>query len=408
MFRELKLKLIMINVISLTIVLIIIFSGLYFMINHGINKQAYMIMNSIAKEERIIPQIEDRDTNKVRLGSFFIKLNALGEIIEYSPELSISKEDVLELKETVQKKEISYGNVENNNYRLKFLKVQKGYGFILVFIDNSMEFNFLKWFIIASTCIGLISLTMVFIISFFLANKAIMPVKTSWEKQNAFVADASHELRTPLAVVTSNLEIVMENENETVGSQNKWLDNVYGELERMKKLVDDLLFLARSDAKDEEMYKEPFDLSGLLYKIYDIFIPLAQKKGLELILYNKDGITGFGNEFRIKQLITILLDNAIKNTKSGGKVELRLDTCADALQLSVKDTGEGIAKEHLDRIFDRFYRIDKSRSRSHGGTGLGLAIAKCIATEHKGSINVLSEVGLGTEFKVTFPIEIGK
>lgn len=408
MFQKLKIKLIMINVISLTLVLSMIFFGMYFMMRQGVKKQSYMLMKAIAKEERMILPIDTPDVSRVPSGSFFIKVDASGEIIEYSPGLSISKEDVEELKEIVLKKGIADGNVENNNYRLKFLKVPKGYGFIVVFLDNGMEENIFKWFIIASVCIGLTSLMLVFVISFILASKAIKPVKTSWEKQNAFVADASHELRTPLAVVTSNLEIVMENESETVGSQSKWLVNVQSELERIKKLIDDLLFLARSDAEGEEMPKEPFDLSGLLYGIYDTFMPLAQKKGLALVLHNKNDVTVFGNEFRIKQLITILLDNAFKYTYSGGKIELKLEVAADTYQLSIKDSGEGIPKEHLNRIFDRFYRVDKSRSRSHGGSGLGLAIAKCIVNEHKGSINVVSEVGKGTEFRVVFPIESGK
>lgn len=400
MFQKLKIRLIMINVISLSIVLLMIFSGMYFAMKHGVKKQSFLVMDTIAKEEHVIPPVNDTDVNRVLSGSFFIKANAAGEIIEYSPELSISKEDVEELKDTVLEKGTSSGNVENKDYSLKFLKVPKQYGFIVVFLNNSLEANIFKWFFIASFGIGLISLTLVFFISLFLANKAINPVKTSWEKQNAFVADASHELRTPLAVVISNLEIVMENENETVASQNKWLVNVQSELERIKKLVNDFLFLARSDAKDEEVSKEPFDLSGLLNRMYNTFLPLAQKKGLTLILNNKNDVTVSGNEFRIKQLIAILLDNAIKYTNSGGEVELKLDVAPNTFQLSVRDTGEGIPEEHHDRIFDRFYRVDKSRSRSHGGSGLGLAIAKSIVNEHNGSINVISEVGKGTEFKV--------
>jgi len=122
----------------------------------------------------------------------------------------------------------------------------------------------------------------------------------------------------------------MENENETVGSQMKWLGNIQSELERMKKLVDDLLFLARADAEDE-MPKEYFDLSRLVHKIYDEFTPLCQKKSLEFLLDAKDNIVFYGNEFRIKQLITILLDNAIKFTGEGGKIILKLKVHANSI-----------------------------------------------------------------------------
>lgn len=408
MFRKLKIRLIMISVLSLTIVLFMIFFGIYFMMKHGTNQQSYMLMNTIAKEERVLPPFGAPDASRVLLGSVFVKVDASGETIEYSSDLRVSKEDVEELKEIVLKEGTTIGNIKNSNYKLRFLKVPKEYGAIVVFLDNSMEEDIFKRLVIVSVCTGSISLTLVFFISLFLANKAIKPVKASWEKQNAFVADASHELRSPLAVITSNLEIVMENENGTVGSQNKWLGNIQSELERIKKLVDDLLFLARSDAEDEEMSKGSFDLSGLLYKIINTFTPLAQKKGLKLVLHNKNNVTVFGNEFRIRQLITILLDNAIKYTNSGGKIELILEVGASTYQLSIKDNGEGIPREHLNRIFDRFYRVDKSRSRSHGGSGLGLAIAKCIVKEHNGRINVISEVGKGTEFTVVLPIESGR
>jgi signal transduction histidine kinase len=405
MFQKLKIKLILINVVALTLVLMLIFMALYFFMKQGLEQQSYMMMNTIAKEERVLPPIGAPDANRALSGSFFIKVNTLGEILENSSENGVSQDDLEKLKKIALKKEINTGNIESNNYKLKFLKVQKSYGEIIVFSDRSMEDNIFKWMIIASICIGLVSLGLVFFISMFLASKAIKPIKASWEKQNAFVADASHELRTPLAVVNSNLEIVMENENETVGSQNKWLSNVQGELERMKKLVDDLLFLARADSEGEEMTKEIIDLSGLLWKIYDLFTPLAQKKGLQLILQNKDNIAVLGNEYRIKQLITILLDNAIKHTSIGGNIELRLEADINNLQLSIRDTGEGIPKEYLKKIFDRFYRVDKSRSRSQGGSGLGLAIAKCIVDEHRGTINVASEIGKGTEFKIVLPIE---
>jgi signal transduction histidine kinase len=374
-----------------------IFSGMYLSMKGFLKFQADMILYTIAKEESLNPNF---DTALVRF--FFVKLDTSGEIIEHLSDITISNEAMEELKEVALKRGESNGNIANSKYKFKFLKAPKEYGHIIVFLDYSIEEKMYKPLIVTSIFIGSLSIALVFIISLLLANKAIRPIKRSWEKQAVFIADASHELRTPLAVVNSNLEIVMENQNETVGSQIKWLGNVQYELERMKKLVDDLLFLARADAEDK-MPKEHFDLSGLLYKNYDVFLPLAQKKELELFLDTKDNIIVYGNEFWIKQLVTILLDNAIKYTDRGGKIELKLEESANTFQLSVRDTGEGIDKEHIRKIFDRFYRVDKSRSRSNGGSGLGLAIAKCIVNDHKGAINVISELSKGTEFTVAFP-----
>lgn len=359
--------------------------------------QADIILYTIANEEKLNSNF---DSGFVRF--FSIKIDTSGKIIGYLMNINISSEEMETLKEKVIEKGETRGKISNDKFKFKFLKIPKEYGYIIVFLDYTVEEKMYKPLIIISIYIVLLSIVLVFTVSFFLANRSIKPIKTSWEKQTAFIADASHELRTPLAVINSNLEIVMENENETVGSQMKWLGNIQSELERMKKLVDDLLFLARADAEDE-MPKEYFDLSRLVHKIYDEFTPLCQKKSLEFLLDAKDNIVFYGNEFRIKQLITILLDNAIKFTGEGGKIILKLKVHANSIQLSVSDTGEGIAKEHIDKIFDRFYRVDKSRSRNHGGSGLGLAIAKCIVNEHKGTIDVFSEVSRGTEFTVSLP-----
>lgn len=400
MFRKLKIKFIATNVVSLTAVLLMIFCGIYFSMKGFLKFQADMILHTIAKEEYLNPNF---DTALVRF--FFIKVDTSGEIIGHISDITISNEDMETFKEKVIKRGVTSGKIVNDKYKFKFLKVPKEYGFIIVFLDYSVEEEMYKPLIAISTFVVSLSIILVFITSLFLANKALRPIKTSWEKQTVFIADASHELRTPLAVVTSNLEIVMENENETVDSQKKWLNNIQNELERMKKLIDDLLFLARADAEDE-MPKEYFDLGELLYKIFDDFILLSQKKGIKLLLDTKHNIIAYGNEFRIKQLITILLDNAIKYTDKGGKIELKLEADASTVQLSVSDTGEGIPREHIEKIFDRFYRVDKSRSRNHGGSGLGLAIAKCIVNEHRGTISVSSEVSKGTEFTISLPYKI--
>ncbi|HHV28653.1 sensor histidine kinase [Acetivibrio mesophilus] len=400
MFRKLKIKFILTNIVSLTTVLLIIFFGIYLSMKGFLKFQADIILYSIANEEKLNSNF---DSGLVRF--FFIKINTSEEIVGYLMNINISNEDMKAFKEKVIERDVTHGKIANDKFKFKFLKIPKEYGHIIVFLDYSVEEKMYKPLIVISIYIVLLSIVLVFTTSLFLANRAIKPIKISWEKQTVFIADASHELRTPLAVVNSNLEIVMENENETIGSQKKWLDNIQNELDRMKKLIDDLLFLARADSEDE-MPKEYFDLSKLLHKVFNNFILLCEKKGLKLRLDTKDNIIFYGNEFRIKQLLSILLDNSIKYTGSGGEIELKLKSDVSTVQLSVRDTGEGIPKEHIDKIFDRFHRVDKSRSRNHGGAGLGLAIAKCIVNEHKGTIKVISEVSKGTEFTISLPQKV--
>ncbi|MDS0525970.1 ATP-binding protein [Clostridium sp. SHJSY1] len=399
MFKKLKIHLILVNVILLSIVLIMIFSGLYFSLKLAMDKKASLVMNEFAKKEIILSDIE-----KGLSSCFFIEIDSEENTLNCSPDSNIPNEEIEELKKIVISKGVQEGNISTKNYHLKFLKAPKSYGFIIVFIDYSIESNVLNYLIITSLVIGLISLVLVFIISFYIANKAIIPIRISWEKKKNFISDASHELRTPLAILNSNIEIVLENEEETVKSQIKWLNNIQREISKMTNLVEDLLFLARAGIEQMPIY--PFDISKILSQVYESFKPLAEKKDLNLIFNYSPNIVVNGNMGRIQQLINILMDNAIKHTSPGGNIHVDLQIAENTFQLIVKDNGEGIPKDSLYKIFERFYRVNKSSSRNQGGYGIGLSIAKCIVEEHQGKINVFSTVGKGTEFHITIPNKV--
>lgn len=404
MFKKLKIQLLTINAICLTIVILIIFLGIYYITLYEMNLQVSVVLNDIARNEETVSLIKGPSNNvkMVVSSSFFIKINKYGKVFGYSKNINIPKCDITNLKNTVLKKGIQYGNIKTGHLRFKFLKVPKKYGFIIAFIDNNMEINLYTYLIISFLFVGTISVILVIIISLYLANKAIVPVKTTLDKQNIFIADASHELRTPLAVLNSTLEIVVENKDKTVHSQMKWINNIQSELFRMTKLIEDLLFLAR--VKKEEMPMSNFNISTTINNTYETFKVLTNKKNIELIFNIENEIIILGNEWRIIQLINIMLDNAIKHTPSNGKIEVCLLKHNNICELKIKDNGEGIPKEHIEKIFERFYRVDKSRSRSQGGTGLGLSIAQSIVDEHRGSINVLSTIGIGSEFHIMLPI----
>jgi signal transduction histidine kinase len=250
---------------------------------------------------------------------------------------------------------------------------------------------------------GLAGLCVVFVSSLFLADRALIPIKKSWDRQKSFVADASHELRSPLAVIETNLELVLDNGDETVESQMKWLENIQTENRRMSKLVSDLLFLARADSDQQMFEKRFFPLNEALMEAVISMQPLANKKNITLQSHINPVQEYFGDEARIKQLAVILIDNAIKYTQPDGYVQVDLNQHDNYFEIIVADNGEGMAKEHLDKIFERFYRVDKARSREGGGTGLGLSIADWIVNGHRGSIAVSSTPGKGSTFKVTLP-----
>lgn len=273
-------------------------------------------------------------------------------------------------------------------------------------VDSEMALLRNLLIIIASGLV--IGMLIIILAGYYLAKNAMIPIKNSWEKQQQFVADASHELRTPLAVIKSNAELMLRHPNHTIEEESIRATNVVREVRRMTKLVASLLTLARSDANQAELQLSPVSLNEELNSIAEQFIPLAEMEGLSLRLEIAEQLELIADRERLHQLVVILLDNALKYTPSPGNILITGARQSGSILLSVQDSGHGIPPEELSKVFDRFYRGDKARSREQGGTGLGLAIAKWIVEKHGGKIEVESTVGVGTKFSVLLPAKLSR
>lgn len=274
-------------------------------------------------------------------------------------------------------------------------------GTVIVFHDLTQEATMLQLVLTTLIAVGLVCAILSFGASFYMANRAMLPIKKAWQQQHDFLSNASHELRTPLTVIQTNLDIVRDSLDETVASQSKWLDNIQEESTCMKNLVNSLLFLARADSKQQTLKKDQFPLDIIVTEAVTPFEAVAKQKNLSLELHAAPGIEGCGDEAQLKQVIAILLDNASRHTAPGGKIAVTLSQIGNKAQLTVADSGEGIEAKHLERIFDRFYQVDESRNK--GGSGLGLSIAKWIIEEHGGSITASSTPKAGTVFTILLP-----
>ncbi len=274
----------------------------------------------------------------------------------------------------------------------------------IAFADTSEARDAVKKTIFISGFLTVCGLVIVFFISLLLSGLAIRPVKRSWKQQHQFVADASHELKTPLTVILANNNIIMSHKDDTVESQEKWLNSTKEEAEHMSKLVGDLLFLAKSDGEQSPVVFSEVDLSDICENVSLQFDPVAFEKGLNLTCDVQPGITMQGDGTQLNQLVRIFLDNACKYTPEGGDITLRLAKNGPQTIMSVTNTGEPIPKEAQAHLFERFYRMDEARTRtsSEGGYGLGLAIAKTITERHGGTVSVESTAGKGTIFTVVF------
>jgi len=242
---------------------------------------------------------------------------------------------------------------------------------------------------------------------YLLSGRALRPIKAAMDAQHAFIADASHELRTPVAVVRTNAELLQRHVQSRGGDASATdataLDDILNESERLGRMVDQMLTLAQVDAGEDGRSSIEIPLNELADEVARSMKTLAEARGVALDSQTNRAVAVRGNRERLRELIVILLDNAIKYTDSGGRVDLEIGRPHRRPTITVSDTGHGIPAESLPHIFDRFYRVDKARSRESGGTGLGLAIAHNIVTAHGGTIHIESTAGKGTRVTVDLP-----
>jgi signal transduction histidine kinase len=235
----------------------------------------------------------------------------------------------------------------------------------------------------------------------WVAQIAIRPVRRSFERQRDFVADASHELRTPLAVVRANAESLLGKSSAT---DREALQDIVDESALMGRLVNDLLTLAQSDRAALDLEREHIDLFDIVQAAERAGRRLAQERDVS-ITTRAEHVPLDADPGRLRELLLILVDNAVRYTPAGGTVTVSCRRDGRHAEVAVEDTGVGIAPEHIERVFDRFYRVDKARSRAEGGLGLGLSIAREIVEAHGGTIDVHSEPGRGTTVRVTLLAE---
>ena len=263
--------------------------------------------------------------------------------------------------------------------------------------QNEKTNSQVKKIIIFSTIMTLISLFIIYFVSKKISEVIVKPINETLEKQKQFISDASHELKTPLAVIEANAD-VLENE---IGN-SKWLTYIQNETESMDKLINELLLLAKIENVDSAKYYEKINLSEYIETITSMFESMAYEKKIKIITKVQNNIILKGNKQDIEHIVSTLLDNAIKHSEVGKDVEVELFQEKNNNIINVKNCGEPIPKDQQDKIFERFYRVDKARNRDEKRYGLGLAIAKSTVLKYNGKIDVECKNGL-TCFKVTLP-----
>ena len=433
MFRKLLLKLTLLNAGVIAILFCLLIAGAYFVPERDIHRRSTFFLAKLAADinaghrppmfyrpHAAPPGAEEKDPPHgpppgMPIGPmegddfphppiiFYAKLDTNGNVAATSASVPFSTDQLQELVQNVIKKSAPSGQVEflASTYFFYQTERQDSPGKLVLFQNFDREQEVFRTLMTSLAIIGVLCLLASWYGSLFLARRAMAPIQKSWTQQRDFLADASHELRTPLAVIQANLDVIQSNADELVAAQAPWLDNIGTSVRSMASLVESLLFLARMDSPQHPIQKNPFRLDEALAQAVAPYKILAEAKNVTLTKSLASDTEMFGDEQRIKQVLCILLDNALRYTPKGGKIEVILQNLHRNVHITVSDTGPGIPPEHVSKIFDRFYQVDPARNQ--GGAGLGLAIAKCIVETHGGTIQAFSKPGNGANFSVNLP-----
>ncbi len=281
------------------------------------------------------------------------------------------------------------------------IPITNGIGLIQVARSLKAQQYMLDQLLRGMIIVGLICILLLGFGAWLSASRSIKPMQLAWEKQQAFVANASHELRTPLTLIHAGVEVAQR--SATSEAQKQVLEDVISDANHMTKLIENLLLLSRLDAHHlplelkplalPELFEDTIRQSNRAFSVSDISLS-----------YESDPIEVMADEVRLKQILLILIDNAVRNNHPGGWVKLTAFARKDMAVIEVSDNGAGIPQEHLDKLFDRFYKVNDRSTPDYRGSGLGLSIAQSLVQAHGGTIELESEVGEGTTVTFTMPL----
>ncbi len=414
MIKKLKFKFIITNMLLVTVVMFTAFGILYFNSASELYDNSMSAMRDIAERkhgrlEYLFKPDHEGDDSHAYISTYTIDINEEKQscVINGFGSIENLTEENLKyintLINTVLSKDTSEGVLDE--YNMRFLNVKQDDGTRrIVLLDKLYEDESLKQLLVSFAISGSVAFVAILIISILIAGVAVRPVERSMMQQKQLIADISHELKTPLTVIGTNTDIILSHADSDIQSETKWLGYIKDETNRMSELLNMMIYLAKSDEELEEQVLSDVKLSDAAFEIALPFESVCFERGKSFDFEIEPDIIVLGEESSIKQLILILLDNAVKYSNDGGSIKLIISEHGDKARISVFNTGEPINRDIIPRLFERFFRVDESRSRDKGGSGLGLSIAKRIIERNEASISVSSSIENGTMFSCDFKI----
>ena len=409
LIRKLRLKFVALSMSLVSVVLLCIFLAVNYSVQRSIEAISRQVLHQVIQDDGMgyfsdaeRPDIAIfRGQERVLLPYFTVNVWPQNGVAYVTGGTYSNLEDTEVLQDILSaclRQEESEGTIAS--YGLRYLRQDNGAYEKIAFVDMSMEQAMLRRTLLSYLPIALGAFLLLLAASVLLSRWATAPVERAWKAQRQFLSDASHELKTPLTVILSNAELL---ESASLDERSaRWADNIHSEARQMKSLVEQMLTLARADNMSASPVFSQVSLSDTAEDCVLAFEPVAYEAGKSLVYDIAPEVLVQGDADRLRQLVSILLDNAIKYGADGGTITLSVEKLDRQVRLTVANPGEPIPPEKLSHLFERFYRADDSRGEK-SGFGLGLAIAENIASIHKGTVRAESDA-VSTRFIFTMPL----
>ena len=403
MLKRLRIKFVAVIMSIVTVLFVVIFGLVLHFTKQNIERESIQMMRGLAFRPPAAFTMDrpDDSPNNIRLPFLTVNIGKDGKLSAFGGNFydTSDEEFIKKLVDAADSSKKDTGIL--SEYDLRYMKNNSGPVRSIVFADISSEKAMIRGLVKNSVIIGLISYVLLFLISLLLAKWVTKPVEKTWNEQKQFIADASHELKTPLTVIMTNAEM-MNDSSYTEKDRDNFSKNILSTSKRMRGLVESLLELARLDNNRIPIKRESIDLSRLINNSLLPFEPLFYENDMELSADIDEGINVEGDKEKLRQVVNILLDNALKYCDPADKVTVKLKKQSANCLLSVSGLGTPLSKDECQDIFKRFYRVDQSRNDNQS-YGLGLSIADSIVSEHNGKIWAESMKGYNTFF-VSLPV----
>lgn len=410
MIRKLKIRFIILALSALFMLLAFIIGGINLLNYNAIIREADAVLSLLSQNHGTFPEFNGGRGGPIPPGMspelpfesrfFSVLADNKGNIIraETGKISAIDGNTASEYAKDVIKK----GKKKGFEGKYRFAASTEGSALRIIFLDRGRQFDTFHNFAVFSIGMSLLGYLIIAILVCFFAGRLTRPVAESYEKQKRFITDAGHEIKTPLTIIGANVDVLKMDMGE-----NECLNDIEAQTKRLASLTNDLVYLARMEEGKNETQPIEFPVSDVIQDTAEAFRTPAEKQNKELVLQTEPLLSMRGNEKAISQLVSILLDNALKYSPEGSSIALTFEKQGRKLVLTVRNTSVSpLDDENLRRIFDRFYRTDPSRNSETGGHGIGLSIAQAIVSSHEGKISAASPDG--TEFIITasFPARL--